>query len=478
MKRMIALLLSCLLLTTLAGCNSISDTPISSDITQTLSTEASSEAVSDAPEDKFINVFSTANELTVLVKKYKELHPDFPYEIRACLPSSLDGAYHITLDSLLAAGGEMIPYIYSVEDLNVPRYSKGSSAKYAVPYKELGIDIDRLLIEADIPQYVIDMGKNPAGEIVALSYDGTGGAFIYRRSIAKDVWGTDDPEIIKNKIGPGWERFFEAAEEVKAKGYAIVSSCAEIWDMVHNSAEKPWIVDGKLYIDPKREEYFDLVRRLVKNGYTNNTDPGFEGWFDDIRGVGEKKVLGFFGPSWFINDVIRLNCDGEKTGEGSYGDWAVCEPPLGLFSGGTWVYVNKDSKHKEAISDIIEWLTLDSSENGLQYYWAKDTSEEFSTLTAVASGTVMKKVSCILDIIGNQDMYHVFDRAARLANGYNRTEYDAIISHYWCTQAQEYAQGKKSREQAIADFKIKVKNALEYYFRVSQSFDGEAIIIQ
>jgi len=41
------------------------------------------------------------------------------------------------------------------------------------------------------------------GKIVALGYDSSVGAFINRLYIAKDVWGSDDPAVIRNKIGPG-----------------------------------------------------------------------------------------------------------------------------------------------------------------------------------------------------------------------------------------------------------------------------------
>jgi len=110
---------------------------------------------------------------------------------------------------------------------------------YAAPYRDLGIDVDTLLKEADIYQHVIDMGSNADGQVVALGYRGTGGAFIYRRSIAKSVWGTDDPEIIKYKIGPGWDKFLMAAEEIKAAGYFIVSGYDDICEPMMASADNP-----------------------------------------------------------------------------------------------------------------------------------------------------------------------------------------------------------------------------------------------
>ena len=210
--------------------------------------------------------------------------------------ATVDGDFHVFLDEFLKRGGESIPDIYCVESSRVPKYSKDSDSKYAIPYKELGIDVDNLIIEADIAQYVIDMGTNPEGEIVSLAHRGTGGAFIYRRSIAKNVWGTDDPEVIKDKIGPGWDKFFEAADELRDKGYGIVSGDGDIWHSIFNSAEKPWIVDGKLYIDPKREAFLDYAKLLKDNGYSNNTKDWTEEWYADMEGKGEKEIFGFFDP--------------------------------------------------------------------------------------------------------------------------------------------------------------------------------------
>ncbi len=462
MKRFAALFACCTLLitTTLSGCSTVRDTLVSTDITQTQSIEASSETVSDE-SIKVINVYGALNEAPELVAKYRELHPDFPYKIQKFVYATADVDYHYALDTNLAAGGESIPDIYCIVSSFVPKYTKGSLAGYAATYKELGIDIDNLLKKADIAQYVIDMGTNSAGEVVALTYQGTGGAFIYRRSIAKDVWGTDDPEIIKEKIGPGWDRFIEAADELKAKGYGIVSSSGDLWRMVDNSAEMPWIVDGKLYIDPKREEFLDFAKLLKDKGYTNNTQTWTEKWYNDMKGAGDKEIFGFFGPSWFLNYVLEDNCGGDKVGEGTYGDWALCEPTLGFFWGGYWLFANKNSKHKEAIGDIIEWITLDSSETGLQSYWADGTFDFHKIPDAVTSGVVMRKSSKKLDIIGYQDMFPVFDKAAKLASGKVITDYDVFIEIYWLKQVRAYAEGSKSREEAIADFKQDVKLNLD-----------------
>lgn len=362
-------------------------------------------------------------------------------------------SYTVALDESLTAGRDDAPDIYVVESADIRKYAAGDMARYAAPYKDLGLDMDTLVKEADIARYVLDMGTNPDGEIVALSYEGTGGAFIYRRSIAKDVWGTDDPETIKDKIGPDWDKFLEAAAKLKARGYSIVSGYDDIWYAVYNSAEIPWIVDGKLTIDPKRAAFLDLAKQLHNKGYTNNTLSWTDDWYAGMKDAGPKKVFGYLGPSWFVDYVLKGNCGGEAIGEGTYGDWAVCEPPVGFFWGGEWIFANKHSPHKEALGVIIRWITLDTSETGLQYLWANGQIDRQGEQMAAVSGTVMRKVSAETDILGYQDMFDVFDRAARLARGDNATHYDVLINSYWLQQVGEYAEGRKTRAQAIADFK-------------------------
>ena len=412
-------------------------------------------------DDKTINIWAFTDEVPGMIEKYKEAHPDFDYELNTTIIATTDGAYQPALDQALMAGGDEAPDIYCAEAAFVLKYTQGEAAQYAAPYEDLGIDVAAETEAADIAQYTIDIGTNPDGKLVGLGYQATGGAFIYRRSIAQDVWGTDDPAEIKDKIGPGWDKFFEAAEELKAKGYGIVSGDGDIWHAVENSSDHGWVEDGKLVIDPKREEFLDLSMKLKENDYHNDTQDWQDAWFADMKDEGPKKIFGFFGPAWLINYTIAPNCGGEAVGEGTYGDWAVCEPPVGFFWGGTWVLANKDTTKAEAVGDIIRWITLDCTEDGLQYKWANGTlNGEGGTKDAVASGTVMANSDGSLDFLGGQNMFDIFVPANQFANGKNLTPYDETINQYWRDQVRMYTAGEKDRDAAIADFKQAVSDNL------------------
>ncbi|AEV28099.1 hypothetical protein SpiGrapes_0236 [Sphaerochaeta pleomorpha str. Grapes] len=418
------------------------------------------EQVASGP--KVINVWSFTDEVPKMLENYKALHPDFDYEIKSTIIATTDGAYQPALDQALMSGGSNAPDIYCAESAFVLKYTQGDAAQYAAPYKDLGIDVDNLLKKADIAQYTVDIGTNGKGQLVGLGYQATGGAFIYRRSIAKQVWGTDDPAVIKTKVGPGWDKFYKAAADLKAKGFGIVSGDGDIWHAIEGSSEKGWIVDGKLYIDPAREAFLDQSMMLMKNGYHNDTRDWTDAWFGDMKDANPQKIFGFFGPAWLINYVMAGNSGGSAPGEGTYGDWAVCEPPVGFFWGGTWVLANKDSKIKDAVGDIIEWITLDSSKTGLQYFWANGTlNGPGGTKDTVASGTVMKMSDGKLPFLGGQNMFDVFVPAGAFATGKNKNQYDETINMYWRDQVREYTAGNKTRSQAIAEFKQQVLDNLD-----------------
>ena len=463
-KLLSALLSVAMVATLLVGCGSTeADAPAATEAAASTEAAAETEApAAPAEGDNVINVYAFTDEVPGMIDKFVESHPDFGYTINSTIIATTDGAYQPALDQALATGGKDAPDIYCAEAAFVLKYTQGAASQYAAAYKDLGIDVDAEVAAADIAQYTVDIGTRGDGELVGLGYQATGGAFIYRRSIAKDTWGTDDPAEVGAKIGPGWDKFFAAAEELKAKGYGIVSGDGDIWHAVENSSDTGWVVDGALNIDPKREAFLDLSKQLKDGGFYNDTQDWQDAWFADMKGEGAQPIFGFFGPAWLINYVIAPNCGGTAVGEGTYGDWAICEPPIGFFWGGTWVIANKDTTKAEAVGQIIDWITLDCTEDGLQYKWANGTlNGEGGTKDAVASGTVMAMSDGSLDFLGGQNMFDIFVPANQFANGKNLTQYDETINTYWRDQVRAYTAGEKSREDAIESFKQQVADNLD-----------------
>ncbi|RUS47910.1 ABC transporter substrate-binding protein [Cohnella sp. AR92] len=465
MKRILAVTTTALVMASaLSACGSNSNSGSSGDASSSPSASPSSSASTSevssngSGEQVTINLWTFTDEIPNMEAKFIATHPDVNVKFKNTIIATTDGAYQPALDQALAAGGKDAPDIYAAESAFVLKYTQGDASGYAANYADIGLT-DDMVKDAGISQYSVDIGTLD-GKLKGLGYQATGGAFIYRRSIAKDVFGTDDPATIKGIVGPGWDKFFDAAAKLKDKGYAIVSGDGDIWHPIENSSDKGWIVDGKLHIDPKREQFLDYSKKLTTEGYSNGSQDWQESWFADMSGSGPKPVFGFFGPAWLINYTMGDNAKDTK------GDWAVTEPTTGFFWGGTWVLANKDVTKNDAkakaVAEFIKWITLDTSDTGLQNYWANGTLKdgEQGTKDSVASSVVMSKSNGTLDFLGGQNMFDVFVPANANATGKNLTQYDESINQIWRDQVRAYASGQKSREDALKAFKQTVKDQL------------------
>ena len=454
MKKIIAVALACLMIFTLfVGCGDVSSTSGSANPT--------------------INIWSFTDEIPNAIQRYKELNPNFPYNFNITIIATTEGAYQPALDQALSGGGGQAPDLYTAEAAFVLKYTQGEASGWAMPYKDLGIDIDGMLNSAQIATYTYQLGTRPTdNQIVGLAFQNTGSGLIYRRSIARDVWGTDDPAVVAEKVGPGWDKYIAAAGELAAKGYAIASGEGDIWQVIRNTANQPYVVDGKLYLDPMREAYLDVAKALYDGGYTNRSQAWQDPWFADMAGAGPKPVFGFLGPAWLINYVMINNVGS------TFGDWAVAVPPVPFSWGGTWVLANQQGNPevRDGVKELIEWLTLDTSTNGFQHYFANGNLFEGSTQfaakaqdyaegnfakDAVASGVVMANSDGTLAMLGGQDMYDVFIPAGSNARGDFFSPYDETISDLFNDQVQLYVLGEKTRDQAIADWKQNVTDILD-----------------
>lgn len=416
-----------------------------------------------AADDKItVNMWSFTDEMPKMMTKYLENHPELAekYNVEYTIISNDGSAYVNALDSALM-NGEVD--IYGAEADYVFKYSQGAASEYAVPYADLGIEVEQAIADAEIAQYTVDIGTRPSdGKVVALAYQSTGGAFIYRRSIAQAVWGTDDPDVIGEKIGAGtnsWDAYFAAAEEVKAAGYKMVSGAGDLWNAIKTTAPTGWVVDGALNIDPMREQYLDLGKTLKDNDYMNDSDQWGEAWFADMKA--ESKVFGFYGPAWLLNYTIGANCgEGDSS---SYGDWAVCAPNIGFYWGGSYLMAGTtDPEKTELLKGFIEWVTLDTSDEGLQYLWANGLFDpDAGTKDTVASNVVLAKSNGESAFCGGQNVFEYFIPANQYATATNMTEFDNVCNDAWGDAASQYRNGEVDRDTAIMNFKMDLSGKLD-----------------
>ena len=216
---------------------------------------------------------------------------------------------------------------------------------FALPLADIGITDQDLADQYTYTKEIVSAD----GVQKATSWQAAPGLFAYRRSIAKDVLGTDDPEKVQEALAD-WDKFNTVAEQASAKGYKMLSGYDDSYRTFSNNVSAPWVTDTTLTVDPNLMNWVAQTKEFTDKGYNNKTTLWDDKWNADQGADG--KVFGFFYSTWGINFTLAGNA-----GEEGKGDWAVCEGPQPYYWGGTWLCAAKDTDDAELVKDVMLKLT-------------------------------------------------------------------------------------------------------------------------
>lgn len=311
-------------------------------------------------------------------------------------------------------------------------------------------------LEGQVVPYVLDTGKDWDGNIRALSWQMTPGGVFYRRSIALEVFGTDDPAEI-GKLLADKDKFFETARTLKESGYRILPD-ESAFRQFTNPKQDPWVdADNNLIFSQDRIDHFDYTKTLRDEELTALAGEWSPAWFAGMYGtvqVGESgeetTVFGYTLPTWGLHYVLKTSTPEEGGGDNpTAGDWAVTSGPNPYYWGGTWVGLYSGSTKKEMAWDFVQllgtpndylagWLEESGDVSGIYDMQIKEASEPF---------------------LGGQNHQEYFQAAGAEINGAMFTEYDIQLNDLYGNAVADYLNGNMSKEEAIQGFKDAVKAA-------------------
>ena len=320
--------------------------------------------VQAAKEGKVINIYSWNDEFRERVEavypEVKETSKDGTVtklkdgtEIHWIVNPNQDGVYQQKLDEALmnqadASADDKVDIFLSETDY-VNKYVD-ADADVAIPLTDLGIDPEKDL--ADQYDFTKTTASDQNGVQRGSTWQCCPGLLVYRRDIAKDVFGTDDPAEIGKKM-KDWETTKETAKVLKEKGYFTFSSYADTFRLYGNSIEKSWVEVGEttVRVDQKIMDWVNDSKEWLDAGYIDETVKGqFNADWNKAMGS-KSKVFAFLLPAWGIDFVLKPNWDGEE------GAWAVTTPPQEYNWGGSYIHGCQGTDNPGHVKDIIMALT-------------------------------------------------------------------------------------------------------------------------
>ena len=440
MKKAFALLLALIMVLTMVACGA-AETP-EAPKTDNPAPEApkGDEPAPEVPvaeEGKVFNIYAWNEEFKGFFEKYYEVPEGIT--VNWIITPNDGGAYKNKLDESLlnqenVPADEKIDMFLLEVDHNIMQYTNS-------PYTQ---DIEALGVTdfSNTYAYTVQAASDASGVVKGVSFQCCPSALIYRRSIALDVLGTDDPAEVQAKLD-NWDLFNAVAADAKAKGYYMTASEAETYRTFSNNVTAPWVDDaGNLQFDAQIEAWMDQAKTFSDNGYTINTGIWDQPKNDQMFADG--KTMCFFGPAWYFNFCMGNAQDPEK---GCYGDWAICQGPQAHFWGGTWLMASASSDNPTMLADVMDTFINDEEvcsnlvKNESQFSNNQAVNAKFAADPEYGNA-----------FLGGQNDVAIFVELAKNIKFENQTIYDQIINEQLQANWREYCQGTVTMEEALANF--------------------------
>ena len=323
--------------------------------------------------------------------------------------------------------------------------------KYVDSDYTLDIVNDLGITEAELSdqyQYTKTIATSTEGKLKGTSWQAAPGLFGYRRSIARDVLGTDDPDEVQNALST-WEGFDQVAEKAGEKGYMMLSSTEDCFRIFSNNAKVKWVDDPfssspKIQLDDNLWQWVDMCKKYRENGWINDTTQWSDGWNFDQSAEG--KVFGFFMSTWGISFTLVGNA-----GDEGFGDWSVCEGPAAWYWGGTWIAGARGTDNAGLVADIMRKFTCDK-ENMVTI--TKETEDYTNTVSGMDT---LANSDYHSDFLNGQNHIKMFAQSAQKIDMSNAGPYDIGLNDSFQEAFTKYINGECDKQTALNNF---YKNAV------------------
>ena len=448
-KRMVTLLMASALILGTVGCGGQAKTP------ENASSGEESTAAEDAPANEeseasgeeqagnsgqetpgnasvsgTLEVWSSGEELGRFVEGFQAMYPEAVVNITVVPNADFIAKLTPTL-----AGGQGAPDIFTGESDYV---------KYLV---ESGFwdDLEGAPYNADtsdVWEYIVSAGRDSGGTLRALSWQASPGSIMYRRDMALEVLGTDDPDEVAAMLG-STDAMLDVAAKLKEKGIKMFASWQDILNMQFSNRSNPWVVDEKLVIDDSMLSFMDMAKTITDNGYDLGVDPWAPEW---SAAVESDDTFCYVLPSWGYQFVVKPAAETTK------GKWAMCQGAVPYVKGGTWLGIYKDSPNKDLAWAFMEYCCLNS--DAQQAYGA-----EYGEYVSLKSADEALAANEGEEVLGGQNPFAFYNDQMEKIPADLMTAYDGTINNAFLSATKDYATGIKTKEEALAAFKADVENA-------------------
>jgi cellobiose transport system substrate-binding protein len=436
-KKIVVAMMAIVVLVSLAACSKREESPASSE-------SASGAGFGMADPESYSGTISmwshTSAQPNFMIEHYNAVYPNVTVEFDV-----IPGTEHQQKVQTAVASGVDVPDIFTTKTDFITMIA--ASDRY---YDDLlGEPYNATHLAENLAAYTVEVGSDENGALRGVTWQCPVGAIYYRRSLAKEYFGTDDPQEISDLFS-SLGSIVDVARDLNERSggeVKLIGSYDQLRGLYNSSLERPFVVGNEINLDPALIEYFETAKTLYDEDLdwkTIQSNANFAGLMENGQ------VFCLMSATWALNYLIMpVYPDTE-------GDWGLASPPVPFTIGGTWMGIYPGSENKELAYTFLNYVF--SNEDFL-FDYATELGDYVSNVEVQQRiGNMTPEETADLPLfkfVKNQNVYAFFNN--ELANGVRSelfTEYDFTITNAGVLNAaiDMYITGRKSLDEALDQY--------------------------
>ncbi len=207
---------------------------------------------------------------------------------------------------------------------------------------------------SEIYEYLRPRMVNTKGNVCGIEQSLSPAGLAYRKDLAKQYLGTDDPGELEAML-PDWERFFEKGKEVYEKSGGSVHMCfslSELRQFIQEQQGMPWADGGVIDVEKTFGRALELICRFRDGHISDHMAAWTPAWNAAFQEDGHIFTAC---ATWTVQFTIQKY---DKRGE-TKGHWGLMSAPEGNANlGGTAMGITKTCKDKRLAWEFLKFATL------------------------------------------------------------------------------------------------------------------------
>ncbi len=334
-KLISAILITALAATSIVGCGGASGSAGSSDSAGGSDASASgTEATADSGDVVTLTYWGwDSNYAWPMFEKYEETHPNVHFEATA-----VEWGDMLTKTQQALASGSELPTIIPMDVALIENW------------KDMDILEDLTDYGLDTSEYVdsaVEKCTTKDGKVIGMFTSVCPSGIAYKRDLAKEVFGTDDPEELQ-KMFTSYDDYVKNGAKAKEAGKFMFHSGQAVAEWFYFASDVETQTGSTLNYTKKMTDVLSKVIAMrdagVLDTYQNGTAEGNATYADDEH-------IFYPCPDWAITYYIETNDPDGK------GNWGLIKAPVSYSHGGSALGITTSAtdEQKQAAYDFIHW---------------------------------------------------------------------------------------------------------------------------